>query len=120
MRYTEPSIDCLYEGGNVRLINMLQNRIIEVRNQTLYGSEPNLDRNYKRGNLRPVAMPLGRNPTVFTPTRNNNDDLPWDTNFENIWGEVNNHNLYDYQSPRNSLPRDINFENIQGEVNDQN
>ena len=41
-------------------------------------------------------MPLGRNQTVLSSNRNNEDDLVMDINVENLWGEVNNQNLYGY------------------------
>ena len=57
---SESNIDCLYKGGNVRLIGIPQSRILEVGDQNLHGSESNFDQNYKGGNGRPLVMPLNR------------------------------------------------------------
>ena len=46
---SEPNIDCVYEGGNVRLSGVPLNNTLEVRNENLYGSESSIDRLYKRG-----------------------------------------------------------------------
>ena len=53
---SEPNIDRVYEGGNVRLIGVPLNRTIEVRNQNLYGSESSIDRLYEGGNPRSIAI----------------------------------------------------------------
>ena len=118
MYHSESDIDCLYKGGNPRSGTTLQNRIIEVRDQTSYGSESNLnydkgrvseiyiskqtstnvrvgDQNlygpgsrveitYEEGNLRPVAMPMGRNQTVVNPGGSNGNNLPVDFNVESL------------------------------------
>ena len=48
MYHSESDIDCLYKGGNPRSGTTLQNRIIEVRDQTSYGSESNLNFDERR------------------------------------------------------------------------
>ena len=45
--------DRLYDGGNPRSATTFQNRIIEVRDKTLYGSESNL--NYDEGRVSEVS-----------------------------------------------------------------
>ena len=82
---------------------MPQNKINRVLDQNVYGPESSVDHVYKGGYLRPVAMPLGRNQIVLSPSRNSDDNLSRDNNFDDILGEVNNQNLYGYQSTRDNI-----------------
>ena len=82
---------------------MPQNKINRVLDQNVYGPESSVDHVYKGGYLRPVAMPLGRNQIVLSPSRHIDGNLPRDNNFNNIRGEVNNQNLYGYQPTRDII-----------------
>ena len=70
---SEPSINSLYEGGTERLLSNWINKSARVRNQNMYGSKSSVDLVYEGGNLRPIAMPLGENQIVLSPTRNDDD-----------------------------------------------
>ena len=50
------------------------------------GSESSIDHKYEGGNLRPIAMPLGRNQILPSPGRDIDGNLPRDNNFDNVWG----------------------------------
>ena len=65
-----------------------------VGDQNLYGPGSSVQITYERGNLRPVAMPMGRNQTVVNPGGSNGNNLPMDFNVESLRGKVNNQNLY--------------------------
>ena len=64
------------KGGNGRLLIKPLNRIARIGDQNMYGSNSSIDHMYKGGNLRPVALPLGRNQIVLSPSRNIDDNLP--------------------------------------------
>ena len=100
---SESNLDQNYKKGNRRPLSKPLNRIARVGDQNMYGSESSDDDMYEEGNLRPVAMPLGRNQIVLSPSRNSDDNLPRDNNFDDILGEVNNQNLYGYQSTRDNI-----------------
>ena len=100
---SESNLNRNYEEGNGRLLSKPLNRIARVGNQNMYGFEFSVDHMYEKGSLRPVAMPLGSNQIVHSPSRSIDDNLQRDYNIDNIRGEVNNQNLYGYQSPRDNV-----------------
>ena len=55
---------------------MLQSRVVEVRDQNLYGSESNIDHIYKGGNLRLVPLPRGGEQILLSPGRNIDRSIP--------------------------------------------
>ena len=44
----------------MRSVVIPQSRVVEVQDQNLYGSDFNIDRIYKGGNMRLVVMPQSR------------------------------------------------------------
>ena len=53
---TEPNIDCMFEGGNLKLSLLQIDNAFEVRNQNLYCSESSIDHSYRRVNLQLLTL----------------------------------------------------------------
>ena len=54
---------------------MPQSRIVRVQDQNEYDSESSIIHIYKRGNLRSVAMPQGRDQILLIPGINIDENL---------------------------------------------
>ena len=53
---SEPNIDCMLEGGNLKLSLLQLDNAFEVRSQNLYGSKSSIDHSYGRENPRPLTV----------------------------------------------------------------
>ena len=56
---SEPSTDCTFEGGNMKLIQAPPVNVLQIRNQNLYGSESSIDHLY--GGDNPHSSTLFKN-----------------------------------------------------------
>ena len=58
---------------------------------------------YEGGNLRLIAMPLGRNQILLGLGRDIDGNLPRDNNYDNIRGKFNNQNLFGYHPTQDRI-----------------
>ena len=82
----------LYDPGfSVRYIHVESNINARVGDQNLHGPRPSV-RNYcEQNNLRPIAMPLGRNEVIVNPVGSSLTIASSDINFQ---GQVDGQNLH--------------------------
>ena len=130
MHGSESIFDQIYEGGKGRPLVMPKYRIVRVWDQNVYGPKSSIDHMYEGGNLRSIAMPLGRDQILLSPGRDIDGNLTRDKSYDNIWGKVNNQNLYGYHPTQvgsyqslatneqvlnpNEAGLDLNFLGVQG------
>ena len=87
----------------MRPVVIPQSRVVEIRDQNLYGSGSNIDNIYEWGNLRSVPMPWGGEQILLSPGRNIDGNVPRDSNYNNIYGEGNNQTLHGYYPARDNI-----------------
>ena len=56
----EPSTNCTFEGGNMKLIQAPKGNVLQIQNQNLYGSDSCIDRLYGGGD-KPQSATLFQN-----------------------------------------------------------